>query len=178
MRFYSITWSLTTGGGTFVDGGASVDTATYTYINADNGVAVFGITANAAESLNISTTAGANTDNDTEGNLVVAPAGLDHFVIAHDNAASAGVAENITVTAKDAFENTVSNYTGTITLDTDGTATTIEWGLFTGFGTFLDGGGGVDTATYTYSSSDNSVAVFRKNVTTDSLVFEKSRQDG
>jgi len=155
-----ITWAKVTGNGSFVDGGASVDTATYTFVGSDSGVAIFSIADNIAETVNISVSGDGKTDNDTEGDFVVSAAGLDHFVIVHDNNATAGAADDVSVTAKDAYENTVDNYTGTVTLDTDGTATTITWALTTGFGTFNDGGASADTATYTFSSSDNSTAVF------------------
>ncbi|MFH1459663.1 MAG: PQQ-binding-like beta-propeller repeat protein [Candidatus Omnitrophota bacterium] len=156
----SISWSLQTGSGVFNDNGAGVDTATYAFNAADSGVAVFNVTDNKAETINISVSGNGKTDNNTEGNLIVAPAGLDHFVITHDASAIAGIADNVTVTAKDAYENTVYDYTGSITLDTNGTANAIEWALVVGFGTFNDNGAGVDTATYTFSASDNSTATF------------------
>ncbi|RLJ06566.1 MAG: hypothetical protein DRP16_05000, partial [Candidatus Aenigmatarchaeota archaeon] len=156
----TISWALVSGSGSFTDGGPSSDTATYTFSSSDNGSATFSITDNKAETLNISVSGDGKTDDDSEGNLVVSPASLDHFTISHDGSASAGVSDNVTVTAKDAYGNTVSNYTGTITLDTNGDANSISWSLVTGFGTFSDGGAGTDTATYTFSTSDNSTATF------------------
>ena len=155
----AITWALDTGFGTFNDGGASVDTATYTYSISDNSTAVLTITDTKAETLNISVSGDSKSDDNTEGNLVVSPNNLDHFVLSHDNAAQAGVTENVTVTATDAYENTITDYTGSITVDTDGTATTIAWAKVTGDGTFNDGGIEVDTATYSFAESDNGVAV-------------------
>ena len=161
----SISWVLSSGSGQFSDGGAGSDTATYTFSGSDNGVATFTITDNTAETINISVTGGGKTDDDTEGNLVVSPAPLDHFLISHDGSAQAGIADNVSVIAKDAYGNTVSGYTGTITLDTNGDTNSISWSLVTGFGTFTDGGAGSDTATYTFSSSDNSSATFSINDT-------------
>ncbi|RLJ06835.1 MAG: hypothetical protein DRP16_04555, partial [Candidatus Aenigmatarchaeota archaeon] len=156
----AISWALTSGFGTFTDGGGGSDTASYTFSPSDNGEATFAITDNIAETINISVSGDGKTDDDSEGNLVVSPASLDHFVISHDGSASAGVAENITITAKDALGNTKTDYTGQITLDTNGTATTISWSLVSGSGTFTDGGANSDTATYTFDSADNGSATF------------------
>ena len=68
-------------------------------------------------------------DDNTEGNLVFNPDILDSFLIAHDTEGIQSVAEPITVTAKDQHGNTKTDYTATMTLDTDGTATTIAWAL-------------------------------------------------
>jgi hypothetical protein len=156
----TITWGLQSGNGSFIDGGAGVDTATYTFSVADNGIATFTVNDTQAETINISVSGDGKSDDDTEGNLVISPGLIDHFVITHDNAAVAGTAENITVTAKDAYENTITDYAGTINIDTTGTATTITWALLSGFGSFADGGAGVDTATYTFSASDSGVVIF------------------
>ena len=155
----TITWGLDTGNGTFNDDGGSVDTATYQFVGSDNGVVILTLTDTTQETINISASGSGQTDDDTEGVLVINPAGIDHFVISHDNAAVAGVAENVTITAKDANETTVTGYTGTITVDTTGTAGTIEWALDTGSGTFNDDGAAVDTATYTFVGGDNGVVV-------------------
>ena len=162
----TITWAKTVGGGTFVDGGASVDTATYTYVGGDNGAATFTITDTTAEIIDVDVSGGGKFDDDTEGNLVVSAAAHDHFLIAHDSSAIAGAADNITITAKDTYQNTITGYTGTITVDTNGTATTITWTKITGGGSFVDGGASVDTATYTYVGGDNGVCVLAINDTT------------
>ncbi|MCP4650974.1 MAG: PQQ-binding-like beta-propeller repeat protein [PVC group bacterium] len=162
----TIVWALDTGDGTFNDGGASVDTALYTYDAADNGVAVFSIIDNTQETINIAVTGDGKTDNNTEGNLIVGVPLLSHFTISHDGNADAGVDENVTVTAKDTVDSTKTDYTGQITLDTNGTSGTITWALDTGNGTFNDGGALVDTATYNYTGSDNGVAIFTINDTT------------
>ena len=157
----TITWAKVTGSGAFIDGGAGVDTAIYTYSAADNGIVILSITDTTAETLNISVSGSGKSDDNTESNLVVNPSALHHFVIVHDNSAEAGVAEEMSITAKDTYGNTITNYTGTITVDTNGTATAISWGLALGNGTFVDGGAGVDTAAYTYHSSDSGVVILR-----------------
>lgn len=161
----AITWTKASGSGVFVDGGSSVDTAIYTFDGADNGTATFTITDTSAESLNIAVTGGGKTDDNSEGLLIVSPAGIDHFVLAHDGAATAGITDNVSITVKDAYNNTITNYSGTITLDTNGTPTSITWAKQSGNGTFIDGGVGVDTANYTYVSGDNGVVVLTINNT-------------
>ncbi|MBU1044156.1 MAG: DUF2341 domain-containing protein [Candidatus Omnitrophica bacterium] len=161
----AITWAKVTGNGVFTDGGAAVDTATYIFNATDNGTALFSIVDNKAETINISVSGNAKIDDNTEGNLVISSGAIDHFQISHDSAAVAGVPENIIITAKDVFNNTVANYTGQIILDTNGTAAGISWELFSGFGVFADGGQGVDTATYTFNSSDNSTVTFTLTAT-------------
>ena len=52
----------------------------------------------------------------------------------------------------------IPNYTGTITLDTDGTATAISWTNNYSFsGSFVDGGASSDTAVYQFSADDKGV---------------------
>jgi len=155
----TIEWGVISGFGVFNDGGASVDTATYTFHSSDNSTATFSINDTTAESLNISVSGDGQNDDNSEGTLTVVPNALDHFVVSHDGSAQAGVADNVTITAEDAYDNTITTYTGQITVDTDGTAASIEWAKVTGAGTFVDGGVGVDTATYTYNGSDNGVVV-------------------
>ncbi|MFH2137115.1 MAG: DUF2341 domain-containing protein [Candidatus Omnitrophota bacterium] len=174
----AITWAKVTGNGSFNDGGASVDTATYTFNALDNGVVVLSITDTKAESIDIDASGDGKTDTDTEGNMVVSAAGIDYFIISHDGAAAAGVSEQITVTAKDAYANTKTNYAGTITMDTNGTATTIGWAKVTGNGTFDDGGASVDTATYTFDASDNGVVVFSLMDTTSETINISVSGDG
>ena len=166
----AITWALTAGSGSFTDGGATSDTAIYTFVGGDNGVAGFTITNTKAETIDIDASGDGQSDDDTEGNMVVGPAGINSFIVAHDTAANAGVDETVTVTAYDQYSNVKTDYTGTITLDTNGTTTTITWSLDTGNGLFTEGGASVDTATYTYNSADNGVAVFNINDTTQESI--------
>ena len=51
-----------------------MDTATYTYVGGDSGVVTLTITDTTAETINISAADNGNSDDDTEGTLVVAPA--------------------------------------------------------------------------------------------------------
>ncbi|RLA71249.1 MAG: hypothetical protein DRG30_08655, partial [Epsilonproteobacteria bacterium] len=174
----SITWSLSSGNGTFTDGGPSSDTATYTFSPSDNGEVTFTINDTEAETINISVTGDGKTDDDSEGNLVVSPALLDHFLITHDGTAIAGEDETLTVRVEDAYGNKINDYTGTITLDTTGNPSTITWVLVTGFGSFTDGGSGADTATYTFSTSDSGEVTFSINDTTAEIINISVSGDG
>ncbi len=156
----AISWALNTGSGIFTDGGAGVDTATYTFDASDNGAVALNIIDTQTETLNVSVSGSGKSDDNTEGNLVINPAGLHHFRITHDNNAQAGVAESVSVTADDANNNPVTDYTGSITLDTTGTAGTITWANVSGHGAFADGGAAVDTATYTFNAEDTGTVTF------------------
>jgi len=156
----TIAWALSSGYGAFTDGGASVDTADYTFDAQDFGVVQLTVSDTTAESLDISVSGDGKSDDNTQTDLVVAPTSLASFVIAHDGAAIQSVEETIGVTAKDTYGNTKTNYTGTVTLDTSGTADAIAWALSSGAGAFTDGGASVDTAVYTFASGDSGSATF------------------
>ncbi len=51
-------WSLTTGGGTFVAGGANSGTASYTYVSADNGAVILALKDTVAETVTINAASG------------------------------------------------------------------------------------------------------------------------
>ena len=78
----------------------------------------------------------------TSGAFTVGPAGLDHFAIASIPSQTAGVAFAVTATAKDAFNNTVTSYTGTPTLSNNFSST----GGAPHAGTFPAFSGGVGTS--------------------------------
>ncbi len=84
--------------------------------------------------------------------------GIDHFDIDHDGAGINCLAEPITITAEDAAGSTVTNYTGTITLDTQTTKGT--WTLLTGNGVFTDTTTNDGLAIYAYDATDLGVATF------------------
>ncbi|MFH1062907.1 MAG: PQQ-binding-like beta-propeller repeat protein [Candidatus Omnitrophota bacterium] len=174
----SIAWALDSGLGVLNDGGASVDTATYNFVAGDNGLVVLMFTDTFAESVDIDISGSGKFDDDTEGNMVVSPSGLDHFKIVHDSSATAGIAENISIYAKDYYNNTQNDYSGTITLDTTGTVTTITWANVFGNGTFIDGGANADTATYTYAPADNGVVSLSLNDTTAEILNISVSGDG
>jgi len=105
----------------------------------------------------------------------------DHFLIEYPagNAATVDVAHNVTIGIKGASGLPANDYTGTITLDTTGTPGTITWALVTGDGVFTDGGGAVDTATYTFADTDNGeVTLSIANSTAETLNVSVDDGDG
>jgi ELWxxDGT repeat protein len=87
----------------------------YAFTATDAGVHTFAVTFKTAGTQSItakdtvtSTIAG------TEGGIAVTPAGVSQLRITAPSSATAGVAFSITVTAQDAYGNTVASYTGTV----------------------------------------------------------------
>ncbi len=83
---------------------------------------------------------------------------IDHFDIDHNGTAIACLATSITVIAEDSGNNTVTSYTGSITISTD--SGDGNWSLVTGAGSFDNGTADDGVATYTYDSSDNGEVTF------------------
>ncbi len=88
----------------------------YTFVAADNGVHTFNITLKTAGSQSVTasdTVTGAITG--TQSAITVTPAAASIFAVAgFPNPTIAGVTGSFTVTARDAFGNTATGYTGTI----------------------------------------------------------------
>ncbi|MGH8244929.1 MAG: DUF6701 domain-containing protein, partial [Gammaproteobacteria bacterium] len=61
-------WTLNTGSGTFTPGGSDSGTATYTFVAADNGQAIFNLRYTYPETVNINVTQGAVTENSGTAN--------------------------------------------------------------------------------------------------------------
>ncbi len=79
-----------------------------------------------------------------------------------NTSAVAGAIDIVTLTARDAQGNVVSNYTGTVDLSTTSAGsgdTVIEWANNSALGTLTNGSG--DTATYTFVAGDSGVAALR-----------------
>ena len=82
-----------------------------------NGVATFsGLSYDKAETMNLAFTSNlAGVASATSNSVVVSPANATHFGISAPNSTTADAAFDITVTALDAFGNTATAYTGTVT---------------------------------------------------------------
>lgn len=64
----------------------------------------------------------------TSDTLTFSHAGIDHFSLTHDGYGVVNTAETLTLIAQDAFNNTVSNYTGDVFLDSNVSASnTLTW---------------------------------------------------
>jgi hypothetical protein len=105
-----------------------------------------------------------------DATLTVNPSGLDHFVVNTVGAQTAGAPFSLTVTAVDAYGNTVSSYTGTNTLSVStGTISPTSTGAFsngvwTGMVTVTTAGSGV-TITATDGSYSGASDPFTVNPT-------------
>ncbi|MBN1885359.1 MAG: Ig-like domain-containing protein [Candidatus Krumholzibacteriota bacterium] len=80
------------------------------------------------------------------------------FIVTHDETGTAGVAENVTIDARDAFDNRVEWFDGEIFVytDTDEAADNITWGLAGAAGTLANLG--EDSASYDYAAADGGIA--------------------
>jgi hypothetical protein len=87
--------------------------------------------------------------------------GVANFVVTVDGNAVAGTVEPVTITARDAQNNVVTNYTGTVNLTTtSGVANSVEWALGDGQGT-INNVPGSDDGSYTFAAADNGIATIR-----------------
>ena len=87
---------------------------------------------------------------------------ISTFAWTVDGAATAGVAESVTLTAQDAQGHTVTNFTGTVNLSTTPGALSnaaLEWAQFLGLGSLNNLTN--DNATYTFAAGDNGVATLQ-----------------
>ena len=113
---------------TSTDGAATLP-ANYTFVAGDNGVHTFtsGVTlrtvAGGAKSIT-ATAVGTPATTGTQSGIAVTPAPAATLTVSGFPASkTAGVADNVTITAKDAFNNVATGYTGTVAItSTDGAA--------------------------------------------------------
>ncbi len=87
------------------------------------------------------------------------PAPISFFKIVHNGSGFVDDWIDIQVSCYDAKTNIISSYTGTVTLDSDGTGSSIDWQLYDGYGVFNNIGNG--KSVYTYSTFDNGNAIFQ-----------------
>jgi hypothetical protein len=117
--------------------------ANYTFTADDAGTHSFSATLFTAgtQSLTVSDTLAPTSSKGTEDGILVDPAAVSTFIVSgYPSSTKAGDAHNFTVTAKDAFGNTATNYTGTVhfsSSDTSPNASLPPDGTLTnGVGTF------------------------------------------
>ena len=97
--------------------------ANYTFTSANDGVATFTVTLKTAGSQSITATAVATGSVTGQATTPVAAAAASVLSVSDASTATAGTGFNVTVTAKDAYGNTATGYTGTIKFtSTDGQA--------------------------------------------------------
>ncbi|MDZ7735440.1 MAG: DUF6701 domain-containing protein [Gammaproteobacteria bacterium] len=83
---------------------------------------------------------------------------VSHFVISHDGTGINCLAEPVTVSARDSGNNVLTDYEGTITIDTQSGRG--NWALAAGGGAFNDGTADDGLASYTFVTGDNGEATF------------------
>jgi hypothetical protein len=150
----------------------------YAFVSGDNGVHTFtsGVTLVTAGSQSVTATDTSDSTITGTGNVTVSAAAATHYTVSAPNTATAGSAFSFTVTAQDQFNNTDTNYGGTVDFtSTDGAAVLPSNStLSNGTGTFaatLDTAGNqtitaTDTVTSSITGTSNTVTV-SPAVTTD-----------
>ncbi len=114
--------------------GAAVLPGDYTFVGGDNGSHVLAVTLKTAGSQTATATdTGNGSITGTSNNVTVNPAAAATLTVAASSPVTAGNSTSVTVTAKDAFNNTATGYTGTVHLtSTDGAAVLPADYTFTG----------------------------------------------
>jgi len=95
--------------------GQAILPADYTFVAGDNGVHTFSVTLGTPGSQTVTATDAGNAISGTSSGITVSPGATNHFNVTGAPASIvAGNAFNITVTAKDSFDNTTTSYAGTV----------------------------------------------------------------
>src|SRR5713101_5635894 len=127
--------------------GQAVLPANYTFVAGDNGVHTFNVTLKTAGSDTVTATDTVTSSiTGTSSAVNVSPAAASQLTVTAPGAATAGTAFNVTVTAKDPYNNTVTNYTGTITFTSSDPQAVLP-------------------GSYTFVAGDNGVHTFSNGVT-------------
>ncbi|NVN97713.1 MAG: hypothetical protein HXX17_00180, partial [Geobacteraceae bacterium] len=124
--------------------------ANYTFLAGDNGAHTFtnGATLITAAGQTVTATDTVSSGITGGASVTVNPAAANHFTLTAPAATTVGAAFSITVTARDAFNNIASGYTGTVHFTkTD------------------SGSGSLLPANYTFIAGDNGVHTFTNGVT-------------
>src|SRR5207237_535418 len=97
------------------DGQATLIPTPYTFIGADNGMHVFSGTLKTAGLQSITAADAANSFSASQTGILVTPATAASLIVnGFPTPTTAGVAQTFTVTARDAFGNTATTYTGSM----------------------------------------------------------------
>jgi hypothetical protein len=119
----------------------------------DNGVHTFSVTLKTTPSQTINVNDTVTTSATGSATVTVTPGPLDHFTVSPDSGTqTAGSAFTVTVTAFDAFNNTKTNYTGTITFSSND-----PQAVFPSSGTYTFVSG--DNGQHTFSAPGNGVTL-------------------
>ncbi|HEX6788597.1 MAG TPA: invasin domain 3-containing protein [Gaiellaceae bacterium] len=167
----------------FTGGGAGATLPSdYAFAGSDNGTHTFnGVTLAAAGSRTITATdTVTGSINGTSGAIAVSPAGASTLTVTAPASATAGTAFSVTVTAKDAYGNTATGYTGTVMFSGGGTGATLPsdytfTGADNGTHTFTNGAtltqagsrsmNAIDTVTGSITGTSGAIAVSSSSAT-------------
>jgi uncharacterized repeat protein (TIGR02059 family) len=142
--------------------------AAYGFVGADNGSHVLTVTLKTTPSQTVSATDG--THNATTGSISVGPGAAASFALSGPASTTAGTSVSIGVTAKDAYGNVATGYTGTVGL----TSSDAQAGLPASH-SFTGGDAGAHTfsvtmktaGSQTVSASDGSINATSGSITVD-----------
>src|SRR5262249_23993010 len=102
--------------------GQAVLPPSYTFTSGDAGSHTFAATFKSVGTQSLTATDSTNSLTGTQSGILVNPGVAVAFVVAgYPSPTNAGDAHNFTVTAKDAFGNTATGYTGTVTFSSSDT---------------------------------------------------------
>jgi uncharacterized delta-60 repeat protein len=121
--------------------------ADYTLTAADQGVHTFSATLKTAGTQSLTVTDTATGANEMETGILVSPAMVSQLGLGFPSPTNAGLAASLTVTAQDAFGNTVSGYTGTVHFSSSDPAAQLP-------------------ADYTFTTADNGAHTFSATLNT------------
>src|SRR5207245_2727568 len=124
--------------------------ANYTFVSGDSGVHTFSATLKTSSTRSITVTDTVTTSiTGTQSGIQVIPAAVNSLAVAgYASPTTAGAAHNFTVTAKDAFGNTATNYAGTVAFSSTDAQATLPANY-----TFVSGDGGVHTFSATLKTA-------------------------
>jgi hypothetical protein len=121
--------------------------ANYTFTAADAGVHNFSVTLKTAGTESITATDTAtSTIRGSQSGIAITPAAADHLNVTIPTSATAGTPFDLSVQVQDAYYNTVTGYTGTVTFTSSDSGATLP-------------------ADYTFTASDNGVHTFASGAT-------------
>jgi sugar lactone lactonase YvrE len=103
---------------------AAVLPASYTFSAADAGVHTFAFTLKTAGSQQLAASDAAGLYGLSES-IAVSPAALDHFAVVAPQYSASYYAFNVTISAKDAYNNTITGYNGTVHFTSSDSAATL-----------------------------------------------------
>jgi hypothetical protein len=129
---------------------AAVLPADYTFTASDNGVHTFTCTLTTAGSQWLVAADTSGSINAAEVPISVTPGALDHFQLSAPQYAASYYAFNVSASARDAYNNTITGYTGTVHFTSSDSAASLPADY-----TFTSGDQGVHTFSVTLQTTGN-----------------------